>query len=110
MFILLGNDTPELFMIYLKNYDDKIHKNLSLIALEKLADLKQIVDKEAQTILSKVEASFEVYSEPDDIEKIHNHRIRNDIITQYNTGDKISIYFAGTGNTVYKKRRIKHMF
>ena len=40
MYILQGAETPEQLMIYLKNYNDKTNKNLSLTAPEKLAIIK----------------------------------------------------------------------
>ena len=45
MYILQGDEISEQLMIYLKNYDDKINKSVSLTTLEKLAFLKQIVNK-----------------------------------------------------------------
>ena len=76
MFILQGNETPEQLMIYLKNYNDKIYSNVPLTPLEKLAFLKRIIDKEAQTIVSNVEANFKGYTEVEDIDEIHHHQIR----------------------------------
>ena len=58
LFIRQGNKTPEQLMIYLKNYNGKINKNVSLTALEKLPFLKRIVNKEAQIIISKVGANL----------------------------------------------------
>ena len=75
MFILQGNETPEQLMIYLKNYDDKIYNSVSLTPLKKLAFLKRIVDKDAQTIVSNVEANFEGYTEVEDVDGIHHHHI-----------------------------------
>ena len=56
MKILSGTETPEQLMMYLKNFEDKIYKNIKLTAPEKFAILKRIVDKEAQTIVSEVES------------------------------------------------------
>ena len=52
MYILQGNEMLEQLMIWLKNYNDKINKNVSLTAPEKLTIPKQIDNKEAQTIVS----------------------------------------------------------
>ena len=46
-----------------------------LTALEKLAFLKRIIDKEAQTIVRNVEVNFTGYSEVEDIDEIHHHCI-----------------------------------
>ena len=68
MNVLVGDETPEHLMIYLKNFEDKILKNTVLTAPEKFAILKRIVDKEVQTIVSDVEDNFGGYSEPEDID------------------------------------------
>ena len=87
MFILNGNETPEQLMIYLKSYEARITMNPLLTPLKKLAYLKQIVDKEALTILKKVEDSFIAYAVPADVDKIHNHRVRAAIRLEFNTDD-----------------------
>ena len=69
MNILKGDETPEQLMIYLKNFEDKILENTVSTAPEKLAILRQIVDMEAQTIVSGVEADFEGYSEAEDLDE-----------------------------------------
>ena len=109
MFILQGNETPEQLMIYLKNYDEQIYNNVSLAPLEKLAFLKRIIDKEAQTIVSNVEANFKDYTEVEDVDEIHHHQIREEIRAEFDTDDKIRSYFSSTGSAVYKKRQIEHI-
>ena len=109
MFILQGNETPEQLMIYLKNYDDKIYNNVSLTPLKKLAFLKRIIDKEVQTIVSNVEANFKSYTEVEDVDEIHHHRIREEIQAEFDTDDKIRSYFAATGSAAYKKRWIEYI-
>ena len=96
-------------MIYLKNYDDKIYNIMSLTPLKKLAFLKSINDKEAQTIVSNVEANFEGYTEVEEIEEIHYHRIREEIRVEYDTDDKTRSYFVATALAPYKKRQIEHI-
>ena len=75
MFILQGDETSKQFMLWLKNYDNKINKNILISSVENLAFLKPIVDKEAQKIMSKVERNFELYTKLECIDIIHNHRI-----------------------------------
>ena len=58
MNILNGNEIPEQLMILLKDFEDKIFENTTFTAPEKLAILRCLVDMEAQTIVSKVEAEF----------------------------------------------------
>ena len=109
MKVLSGNETPEQLMMYLKNYEDKIYKNAVLTRLEKLAILKRIVDKDAQTIVSEVESDYDKYAEPEDVEEIKNHKVQVDILKEYTTDDKIRTYFAATGAVAVKKKRIKHI-
>ena len=103
MFILNGNETPEL-MIYLKNYEARITMNMLLTPLEKLAFLKQIVDKEALTILKKVGDSFNAYAVPTDVDKIHNHQVRAAIRTEFDIDVTLIGYLIATGNATAKKK------
>ena len=48
-------------MLWLKNYNDEINKNLLLSPVEKLEFLKLIIDKEAETIVSEIKQNFELY-------------------------------------------------
>ena len=109
IFILHENETPEQLMIYLNKFDTKVSKNLLLTEKERLAFLKRIVNKEAQTIVSKVEESFEAYAQPDDIEKIHNHWVRSEILAEYDTDDKVRTCFVATESVAYKKNRVQHI-
>ena len=45
MKVLSGNETSEQLMMYLKNYEDKIYKNVVLTAPEKFAILKRLLTK-----------------------------------------------------------------
>ena len=63
MNILSSNETPEQLMIYLKDFKDKILKNIMLTTPDKLGILRRLVHMEAQTIVSRVEGEFESYSE-----------------------------------------------
>ena len=65
MLVLEGDETPEQFMIWLKDYEDKIIKNVTLSAPAKLAILRRFVNYEAQMILSTVEHDYKSnYVEP----------------------------------------------
>ena len=109
MKILSGTETPEQLMMYLKNFEDKIYKNIKLTAPEKFAILKRIVDKEAQTIVSEVESDYDKYAEPEDVEQIKSHKIQDDIATKYTTEAQVRTYFAATGAAADKKTRIEHI-
>ena len=91
-------------MLWLKNYDDKINKNILLTSAEKLAFLKHVIDKEGQSIVSQVERNFKLYTEVECINMIHNHRIRQNICAKYDTDDKTRPYFAANGSVAYKKK------
>ena len=93
MKVLSGNKTPEQLMMFLKNYEDKIYKNAVLSALEKLAILERIVDKEAQTIVSEVESDYGKYVDPEDVDEIKDHKIQVDIRDTYTTDNQIRVYF-----------------
>lgn len=47
-YVLQGNKTPEQLILWLKNYDNKINKNMLLSLAEKLAMLKRIVNNDNQ--------------------------------------------------------------
>ena len=69
MHILNEDEVPEQFMIWQKDFEDKILKNTTLTTPEKLAILQRLVDMEAQTIVSKVIDKFKDYAKPTDIEE-----------------------------------------
>ena len=102
MFILNGNETPEQLMIYLKSYEARITMNPLLTPLEKFSYLKRIVDKEALTILKKVEDSFSAYALPADVDKIHNHKVQAAIHTEFDTDALLIGYFTQIGNAAAK--------
>ena len=77
MRVLEGDETPEQYMIWLKDYEDKIMKNVSLSAPAKLAFLRRLVDFEAQTILSTVENDYKnIYTEPEDVSLLFDYKIQ----------------------------------
>ena len=89
-------------MLWLKHDYDKINKNPLLDSTEKWAILKQIIDKEAQTILSKGEGKFELYVELECIDMISDHTVKIKIYSLYNTDDKIRLYFRDEDLMLYK--------
>jgi hypothetical protein len=103
MYVLQGDETPEQLMLWIKNYDDKI--NVSLAPAARLTFLRRIVDKEAQTIVSNVEAAFEsIY-----INKIEDQRIRAEIRAECPTDNAISVYFGDNANAARKRLKITHI-
>ena len=70
MHLLNGDKVLEQLMIWLKNFEDKILKNVVLIVPAKLAIFQLLVDIKAQTIASKVEGEFWGYSEPANVDEL----------------------------------------
>lgn len=79
MYVLQGDETTEQLMLWIKNYNDKIDNIILLTPAARLTFFRSIVDKEAQTIVSNVEAAFESYSDADDATLIEDQRIRAEI-------------------------------
>ncbi|OEU07148.1 hypothetical protein FRACYDRAFT_251631 [Fragilariopsis cylindrus CCMP1102] len=82
MFILQGDETPE--------------------------QLIRIVDKEAQTIVSNVETAFESYEDAEDIDKIEDLTIRDEIRDEYPDDATIEAYFTA-GTAAQKRMKITHI-
>ena len=74
-----------------------------------MAILKRIIDKEAQTIVSDVKADFKGYSKADDVNKLMDHKIYEDIRNACTTDNQIMVYFAASGNAAMKKKRAEHI-
>ena len=53
-FILQGDGKSEQLMLWIKNYQNKIQKNILLSPTKNLAFFKQIIDKEAQNIVCRI--------------------------------------------------------
>ena len=79
MKILNSDEIPKQLMIWLKDFKDKILKNITLTQVEKLAILRRQVDMEAQNIVRKVEREFEDYSEPNEVDELQDYLIPEDI-------------------------------
>ena len=76
MRVLEGDEVPEQFMIWLKDLEDKVIKNIVLSVAGKLAILRRLVDFEAQTILSIVENDYKnVYAEPEHVPLLTNYKV-----------------------------------
>ena len=82
--VLEGDEVPEQFMIWLKDLEDKVIKNIVLSAAGKQAILRRLVDFEAQTILSTVENDYKnVYTEPEDVPLLADYKVQEKILTKY---------------------------
>ena len=110
MRVLEGDETPEQLMIWLKDFEDKILKNVTLIAPAKLAILRRLVDFEAQTILSTVENDYEkIYVETEVVNLLQGYKVRQEILTKYTTDATVCTYFTDGGNAACKKLRVEHI-
>ena len=99
MRVLEGDEVPEQLMIWLKDFEDKIFKNISLSAPAKLAFLRRLIAYEAQTILSQlnntIEYQFQVDETSDPNKQLYAVIIGNDLL--YNMGI----------NILFKERQIQ---
>ena len=82
---------------------------VSLTPAARLTYLRRIVDKEAQTIVSNVEAAFESYSIATDVTLIEDQRIRLEIAVECPTDHAIGVYFSNAANAARKKMKITHI-
>ena len=96
-------------MLYLKDFGDKINNNLSLLVAEKLDILRHIVIKEVQLIVSKVEAKFDQYIEPECINTIGDYTIQTKIWRECDTDNTIRSYFRDNDLSLYKEARLDHI-
>ena len=110
MRVLEGNEAPEQYMIWLKDYEDKILANEVLRAPAKLAMLRRLVDEEAQTILSKVEKDYKkLYAEPEDVDLLFDYKLREEVCTKYTTDTEVRVYFGDAGPAAVKIVRVEHI-
>ena len=90
MKVVDGDEVPEQRMIWCKDLEDKVLKNVVLSAPTKLAILRRLVDFEAQTILSSVENNYKnIYKEPEDVTLLTDYRIREEILAKCATDDQV---------------------
>ena len=76
MRVLEGGEVPKQYMIWLKDYKDKIFNNISLSAPAKLGFLRRLVTFEAQIILSQVEYDYLItYVEPSAVSLLNDYKI-----------------------------------
>ena len=109
MYVLQGNETTEQQMLWIKNYNDKIDNIVLLTPAARLTFFRRTVDKEAQTIVSNVEAAFESYSDADDATQIEDQRIRAEINIECPTEHAIEVDFDYAASTARKKTKITHI-
>ena len=109
MYVLQGDETPEQLVLWIKNYNDKIDSNVSLTPAARLTFLRRIVDKEAQTINSNVEAALESYTDVEDVESIEDQRIRLELSIECPTDHAIENYFSSAATAAQKKMKITHI-
>ena len=64
---------------------------------------------EVQTIVSKVEANFDGYTQAGNVDELIDHWIRKDIWSVCTTDQNIRTYFAAIGNAAMKRRRMERI-
>jgi hypothetical protein len=91
MVILKGTETAEQFMLWLKDYEDKILHNKKTTLLDRLNVLKRIVSKEAQVTVMNAVSLFEKATNVNDIDSFKNPDVKENI-KEY-THEDIIMYF-----------------
>jgi hypothetical protein len=81
MVILNGTETPEQFMFWLKDYEDKILHNTRTTSVDGINVLKRIVSKEAQVTVMNAVSLFEKANNVNDIDSLKNLKVRQGIRT-----------------------------
>jgi hypothetical protein len=104
MVILKGIETPEQFMLWLKDYEDKILHNTKNALLDRLNVLKFIVSKEAQVTVMNAVSLFEKAKDKNDIDSFKNPDVKSSI-KQHSDG-KIVKYFDDN-DTAYNNNRLE---
>lgn len=104
MVILKGTETPEQFMLWLKDYEDKILHNLKTTLLDRLNVLKRIVSKEAQVTVMNAVSLFEKAENKNDINSFKNPDVK-EIIKSRPDGEIIK-YFDDN-DTAYTNNRLE---
>ena len=109
MRVLEGDEQLEQYMVWLKDFEDKILNNEVLKAPAKLAILRRLVDEETQTILSKVENDYKhLYAEPEDVDLLFDYKLREEVRTKYTTDAEVRVYFGDAGSAAVKIVRVEH--
>jgi hypothetical protein len=106
MVILKGIESPEQFMLWLKDYEDKILHNTKTTLLDRLNVLKRIVSKEAQVTVMNAVSLFEKAKDKDDIGSFKNPDVKSSI-RQHSDGEVIK-YFDDN-DTYYTTNHLRFM-
>jgi hypothetical protein len=104
MVILNGTETPEQFMFWLKDYEDKILHNTRTTSVDGINVLKRIVSKEAQVTVMNAVSLFEKANNVNDIDSLKNLKVRQGIRT-YSAGEIVR-YFDND-DTAYTNKRLE---
>jgi hypothetical protein len=94
MVILKGTETPEQFMFWFKDYEDKILHNTRTTNVDRVNVLKRIVSKEAQVTVMNAVSLFEKAKDKNDIDSFKNHKVKETMRT-YSDGELLK-YFDNT--------------
>ena len=92
MVILRGTETPEQFMLWLKDYEDKILHNEKTTVLDRVNILKRIVSKEAQVTVMNAVSLFDKAKDRNDLDSFKYHEVRTRI-SKIGNNTEVKRYF-----------------
>jgi hypothetical protein len=105
MVILKGTESPEQFMLWLKDYDDKILHNDKTTVQDQVNILKRIVSKEAQVTVMNAVNLFDKAKDRNDIDSFKYHEVRTRI-SKIGNNTEVKKYFDEDDKTYENKRLI----
>jgi hypothetical protein len=97
MVILKGTETAEQFMLWLKDYEDKILHNLKTTLLDRLNVLKRIVLKEAQVTVMNAVSLFEKANDKNSISSFKNPDVK-ETMKKYSDGELLKYFDDNDAN------------
>jgi hypothetical protein len=107
MVILKGNETPEQFMLWLKDYEDKILHNTKTTNVDRINVLKRIVSKEAQITVMNAVFLFEKAKDKKDIDSFKNPKVKQSIRTKTSSQDGEIVKYFDDNDSAYNNNRLE---
>ena len=107
MVILKGTETPEQFMFWLKDYEDKILHNTRTTNVDRVNVLKRIVQKEAQVTVMNAVSLFDRATDKNDIDSFKNPKVREAIKAKTSSQDGEIVRYFDDDDTAYNNNRLQ---
>jgi hypothetical protein len=107
MVILQGTETAEQFMLWLKDYEDKIFHNTKTTMLDRLNVLKRIVSKEAQITVMNAVSLFEKAKDKDDFDSFKNPDVKISILAKTSSQDGEIVKYFDDDDNAYNTNRLE---